>query len=128
MQYTSPILIESDQNTTAVMTNILQDEGYTVVSSYNYTTTHASIFEQMPALVLLDTWQRNITPIGLHAVMQNYHQADAPVVLTTPVPIIADSQLSVSSQPYLLKLFSIDALLACATTYIDLPHSNARCN
>lgn len=113
-QSPSILVIENDPNIAGVMADILCDEGYTVVCSYDRATTHACLEQHRLALVFLDAWLPQFNACALHALMQQ-HQTYSPVVITTT------TSTTHSNLPSLLKPFTIDGLLSCVAGHVEQP-------
>lgn len=112
------LILDSTREVSAVMADILRDEGYTVCSAHDRMATLALIAKRRLALVLLDAHQPYLTRAAVCDAMRRYG-VDAPVVLTTTKPQPAAMYTAEGRSLCLIKPFTIDELLACVAAHVD---------
>jgi CheY-like chemotaxis protein len=113
-------VVEDDPQITALLTDLLEDEGYLVRTGVNGSALIAALAEP-PALVILDVMMPGIDGIEFcRQFRANPATADVPVIFITAAPpdILATRLKTVRYEQLIRKPFTLDEILTTVHRYI----------
>jgi CheY-like chemotaxis protein len=120
------LVVDDDPAILELISQILMDEGYHVLTASDGRTALTLARNQPPNLILLDLMMPEMNGWQVIAALQTTQQTRAiPVVLISARRGLAETASDLGVTAYLEKPFELDELLACVRQYIDpngIPH------
>jgi CheY-like chemotaxis protein len=114
----SILIVEDEQEIRAVLTEILEDEGYTVNSVPNGLEALAFLQEQRPQLILLDLGMPVMTGWEFREQQRRDPAlADIPVIVMSAIPHLSQTAATLQAANCLEKPIELNVLLAMVKQY-----------
>jgi CheY-like chemotaxis protein len=116
------LVVDDEQPVVDLLTDMLEDEGHTVVSAYNGRIALEMVAHQQPDLVISDVMMPFVDGIQLCRRLREEHDAKSlPVILMSAA--LPPDLASCGANAFLGKPFDIDRFVGLITTYVRAAHS-----
>lgn len=120
------LVVEDDPAIAALMSEVLEEEGYRCVTASSAPVAFGLIDSAEPALITLDLGLPGVSGAAmLYRLRANPRTRDLPVIIVSAERVI-EAQLRASSQAVVIKPFDLDLLVATVRRVLGLAHPAER--
>jgi DNA-binding response OmpR family regulator len=114
------LIVDDEEPITALLAEVLIDQGYRVSVAADGLRTLAEIREHPPALVLLDNMLPGICGKDIVRLLRAEGVDRLPIIMMSAASA-AEPLLQAGATDFIAKPFDLDAVLACISHYVPLP-------